>query len=174
MLGVVIDFETNGFSGSSVLSAAAIKIFADWDNGTVKKIETFTRHYHPIEKWNRYAQAVNKLSPTKIDALRNGATYPINFRDDSSLYEFANDATFAVAHNASFDSRFISLNIPWICTMKHCGGKLANAAYSRGIAVDESSLHQALYDTELCLALFEHLLITNRINRPKLEHKSQE
>lgn len=173
MIGIVIDFETNGFSGSSVLSAAAIKILADWNTGTIEKIQTFTRHYHPIEKWNRYAQAVNKLSPSKIDTLRNGATYPINFRDDPSLYEFSNDATFAVAHNANFDSRFISLNIPWICTMKHCGGKLADAAYSRGIVVNESSLHQALYDTELCLALFENLLRNNEINRPKLEKATQ-
>lgn len=167
MIGVVIDFETNGFSGSSVLSAAAIKVFADWEKGTVEKIQTFTRHYHPIEKWNRYAQAVNKLSPAKIDNLRDGATYPINFRDDHSLYEFANDVNFAVAHNASFDSRFINLPVPWICTMKHCGGKLADAAYSRGIAVDESFLHQALYDTEICLALFEYLLKNQEINCPR-------
>jgi len=168
MIGMVIDFETNGFYGSSVLSAAAIKISVDWDLKNVQRVETFVRHYYPVEKWNRYAQRVNGLSPSQIEKLRSGADYPIYFRDDSGLACFASDTEFAVAHNASFDSSFANLQVPWICTMKLCGGKLVDAARVRGIDVEQSRLHQALYDTEVCLALFEHLVCEQCVPYPKI------
>jgi hypothetical protein len=158
MHGVVIDFETNGFAGSSVLSVAAIRIDVDWDSGGVEQGDTLVRHYHPVERWNRHAQAVNGLSPARIDELRGEASYPRHFRDDPAFGRFAGAAAFAVAHNAAFDSRFAGLSIPWVCTMRLCGGKLAEAAAARRIAVDRDRLHQALYDTEVCLALFSHLL----------------
>jgi len=160
MIGVVIDFETNGFHGSSVLSAAAIKIAVDWDHRKVDRLDTFIRHYYPVEKWNPYAQAVNGLSAREIKKFRTDTKYPIYFRDDQGLYSFASDAEFAVAHNAKFDSSFANLPIPWICTMKLCGGKLADAARARGIAVEQSQLHEALYDAEVCLQLFKHSVLT--------------
>ena len=166
MIGLVIDFETNGFYGSSVLSVAAIKIVANWNTGTVRTIETFVRHYHPIEKWNRHAQAVNRLSSAKIDILREEESYPIHFRDDPTLSSFASDVVFAVAHNAAFDSHFAKLAVPWVCTMKLVGGKLADAASVRGIEVDQTRLHQALYDTEVCLAIFSHLLREQKVPCP--------
>lgn len=168
MIGMVIDFETNGFYGSSVLSAAAIKIAVDWNLKTVQRIDTFVRHYYPVEKWNHYAQEANGLSPSEIEKLRGGADYPVYFRDDPGLTFFAREAEFAVAHNASFDSRFANLPVPWICTMKLCGGKLANAARARGIEVEQSQLHEALYDAEVCLALFDHLVKLSNIFCKKL------
>lgn len=159
MTGLVIDFETNGFYGSSVLSVAAIKIAVDWNLRKVDRLDTFVRHYHPVEKWNPYAQAVNGLSDREIKKLRTGAKYPIYFRDDPGLASFASGAEFAVAHNAKFDSSFANLPIPWLCTMKLCGGKLADAARARGIVVEHSQLHEALYDAEVCLQLFEHTFL---------------
>ncbi len=166
MTGLVIDFETNGFYGSSVLSVAAIKIAVDWDLRKVERHDTFVRHYYPIEKWNPYAQAVNGLSAMEIENLRTGANYPIYFRDDPGLASFASGAEFAVAHNAKFDSSFANLPIPWICTMKLCGGKLADAAKTRGIAVEQAQLHGALYDAEVCLLLFKYILFDRKIQYP--------
>ena len=166
MQGIAIDFETNGFYGSSVLSVAAIKFTASWETGNIHRIETFERHYHPTEKWNRHAQAVNRLSSSKSEKLRAGASYCYHFRDDHALSSFASDAEFAVAHNASFDSHFAKLPLPWICTMKLGGGRLADAAKARVINVNETCLHHALYDTEICLALFAHLLREGKVPPP--------
>jgi hypothetical protein len=137
---------------------AAILVEVDWDGGAVEQGDSFVRHYHPVERWNRYAQAVNRLSASRIDALRGDGSYPVHFRDDPAFGRFAGAAAFAVAHNAAFDSRFAALSVPWVCTMRLCGGKLAEAAAARRIAVDQARLHQALYDTEVCLALFAHLV----------------
>ena len=166
MIGLAIDFETNGFHGSSVLSVAAIKFKVDWYQKSIQKVETFIRHYYPVEKWNYRAIKVNGLSSTRIDALRTGATYPVHFRDDQEFQSFANDVQFAVAHNAKFDSRFANIQVPWICTMQICGGKLAEAATAKGIIVNHDALHQAEYDTEICLALFEHLLRHDEVRCP--------
>lgn len=166
MTGLVIDFETNGFYGSSVLSVAAIKIAVDWNLRKVDRLDTFVRHYHPVEKWNPYAQAVNGLSDREIKKLRTGAKYPIYFRDDPGLASFASGAEFAVAHNAKFDSSFANLPIPWLCTMKLCGGKLADAARARGIAVEQAQLHGALYDADVCLNLFIILVRDRKTSLP--------
>lgn len=159
MIGVVIDFETNGFIGTSVLSAAGIMITVDWDRKSIDIADTFVRHYYPVEKWNRHAQEVNGLSAAEIKNLRGGCDYPRYFKDDPGFIEFCNNANFAVAHNARFDSSFMPLQLPWICTMNICGGKLVDAAKSRGIEVKQSELHQALYDANICLRLFEHVLV---------------
>lgn len=168
MIGLAIDFETNGFHGSSVLSVAAIKIEVDWENRKVDRIDSFVRHYYPVEKWNYRALVVNKLSSSRIDQLRVGGSYPLHFKDDKDFPEFAKDVMFAVAHNANFDSKFANILVPWICTMKVCGGKLAEAARARGIDVDQNCLHQAEYDTEICLYLFEHLLRHDKVQPQNL------
>jgi len=157
MIGVVIDFETNGFYGASVLSAAGILISVDWERKKTRRLDTFLRHYYPVEKWNPYAQEVNGLSAAQIKFLRDDGEYPLYFREDQSFLEFCNNADFAVAHNAKFDSSFLSLSIPWLCTMEICGGKLVDAVKRRGIKVKESELHQALYDAKMCLKLFEYV-----------------
>jgi len=164
MIGLVIDFETNGFYRSSVLSVAAIKIAVDWNIKKVDRLDTFVRYYHPVEKWNPHAQAVNGLSAKEIEKLRTGAEYPVYFKHDQGLSSFASGAEFAVAHNAKFDSSFANLQIPWICTMKLCGGKLSDAARLRGIVVEQAQLHEALYDAEVCLALFNSLISVNTEN----------
>lgn len=160
MIGVVIDFETNGFFGASVLSAAGIMIAVDWDRKAIDIAGTFVRHYYPVEKWNRHAQEVNGLSASEIKNLRGGCEYPRYFKDDPGFVEFCDNADFAVAHNARFDSSFMPTQLPWICTMKLCGGRLLDAAINRGIEVRQSELHQALYDAKICLKLFEHVLVT--------------
>ena len=166
MIGLIVDFETNGFRGSSVLSVAAIKIATNWNAGTIQKIETFVRHYYPVEKWNPRAQAVNSLSAEKICELRTEAGYPVHFRDDMDFSCFTSDVTFGVAHNVSFDSQFANLPIPWICTMKLAGGNLSKAATANGIVVDQDCFHQALYDAEVCLALFSKLLSKGKVPCP--------
>lgn len=172
MVGLVIDFETNGFYRSSVLSVAAIKIAVDRSFKKVNRIDTFARYYYPVEKWNPHAQAVNGLSAKEIEKLRTGAEYPVHFKDDQGLSSFASEAEFAVAHNAKFDSSFANLQIPWICTMKLCGGKLKDAARARGVIVEQTQLHQALYDAEVCLRLFTILVQEKKIS-PLLHAKNQ-
>ena len=164
MTVLVIELATTGFYRSSVLSVAAIKIAVDWNLKKVDRLDTFVRHYHPVEKWNPHAQAVNGLSAKEIERLRIGAEYPAYFKDDHGLTNFACEAEFAVAHNAKFDSSFANLQIPWICTMKLCGGKLADAARLRGIVIEQSQLHEALYDAEVCFLLFKHCFLIEKPN----------
>jgi DNA polymerase-3 subunit epsilon len=167
---IVFDTETNGFAGSSLLSISAIKGEADRETGEVEIIDKYNRWYYvrPGEKPNYYATKVHGLFPDKIALLRGKCDYPKHFDDDiQSFRDFCPDPCLFIAHNISFDKKFV----PFIedvedkyrfCTMhklKKILGlpkklKLMKLAEHYEINVTTDRLHDSAYDTEICFKIF--------------------
>ena len=154
---VVVDFETNGFQGSDVLSVAAIK-----DTG-----EEFVRHYYPEGEYNESAIAVNGLTEEKITELRGDADYAEHFKDDKEFVEFMKDADVFVAHNAAFDYSFLpdevkEQGLEIVDTMKANmdivegkAPKLSEAADFYGVEYNSEDLHGAKADAEITKGIYE-------------------
>ena len=154
---VFLDFETNGFQGSDVLSVAAIK-----DNG-----EEFVRHYFPEGEYNESAIAVNGLNEEKITELRGDADYAEHFKDDKEFVEFMKDADVVVAHNVAFDYSFLpeevkAQGLEVVDTMKANNDivegkmpKLSEAAEHYGVEFKEEELHGAYADAKLAKEIYE-------------------
>ena len=154
---VFLDFETNGFQGSDVLSVAAIK-----DSG-----EVFERYYYPEGEYNEQAVAINGLTEEKITELRGDADYAEHFKDDKEFVNFMKDADVMVAHNAAFDHSFLpeevkEQNLEIVDTMKANmdiiegkAPKLSEAAEHYGVEFNENDLHGALADAKLAKEIYE-------------------
>lgn len=157
----VIDFETNGFQGSEVLSFS----YAHHDNDWTPTFNE-SRYYYPRGEYNEKAIAVNGLTEEKITKLRGDADYPRHYDEDVEFIASVLERTdVIVAHNIAFDYSFlphevIPKNCQVFCTMKantkyfDKNPKLKEAAEYYGIEVAEESLHGSAYDVELCLAIY--------------------
>lgn len=154
----ILDFETNGFFGSSVLSISLRK-----DNG-----ETISRYYYPIEAYNERAISVNGLTEEVITAKRAGATYPMYFVEDTEIVSFFEDVKVLVAHNIEFDYSFLpeavkAMNLEIFCTMKsqthkfHKNMSLKDSAIYFGIEFNEELAHGSDYDTLICEAIYNKI-----------------
>lgn len=155
----VIDFETNGFQGSEVLSFSYAHDLVDMHS------EVQSRYYYPRGEYNEKAIAVNGLTQEKIRELRGDADYPRHYDEDVQfiMSVFAHTDVI-VAHNIAFDYSFLpALPDPQcqvFCTMKantkyfDKNPKLKEAAEYYGIEVSEENLHGSAYDVELCLAIY--------------------
>lgn len=156
----VIDFETNGFQGSEVLSFSYAH---QDDDGTSTPKES--RYYYAHGEYNEKAIAVNGLTEERIRWLRGDADYPRHYDEDVEFIRsvFAHTDVI-VAHNIAFDHSFLpALPDPQcqvFCTMKantkyfDKNPKLKEAAEYYGIEVAEENLHGSAYDVELCLAIY--------------------
>jgi len=156
----VIDFETNGFQGSDVLSFS-------WahDEGDIG-FSVQSRYYYPRGEYNEKAIAVNGLTEERITELRGDADYPRYYDEDDEFIASVLEYTdVIVAHNIAFDYSFlprevIPKNCQVFCTMKantkyfDKNPKLKEVAEYYGIGVDEENLHGSAYDVELCLAIY--------------------
>jgi hypothetical protein len=116
----VFDLETNGLTGSSVLSASSI-VF----NGEGAVLDLFNRFYLPVESLDRSAVRVHGLTPGRLLALRERAATPLYFVEDwPELLGFwaAWEVAGVVAHNLSFDVSFLPEaaqgTFLWWCSMK--------------------------------------------------------
>ncbi|MGL4392143.1 MAG: 3'-5' exonuclease, partial [Fusobacteriaceae bacterium] len=115
---IIFDFETNGFTGTSVLSLSAIKALVASDS--IKEISRFNRFYFktPGENDNSTAQKINGLTYQNILKCRGDATYPKYYVEDiTSFIEFCGDADHFIAHNFSFDRDFLCFeSATFFCT----------------------------------------------------------
>ena len=154
----VIDFETNGFFGSSVLSISIRK-----SNG-----QNINRYYYPLEDYNERAISVNGLTKEVITEKRAGATYPKHFNQDSEIVEFFKDVKTLVAHNIEFDYSFLpeavkEMDLEIYCTMKsqtyrfEKNMSLKDTAKDFGIDFDESLAHGSDYDTLICERIYNSI-----------------
>ena len=187
---IIFDLETNGIKDCSVLSISAIKLEVDIANLSVREIGKFDRYYYrnPGEKINFGAIRVNGLTDENISILRKDRNYSKYFEEDYDFEDFCDGVKHFVAHNISFDSKF--LNIPYMrkfCTMnenvenlkiegkygKYKWPKLNETAKYYGIEVDELSTHRSDYDTYLCKEIFVKMLKDNNYNSKILEFLSE-
>lgn len=176
---IIFDTETNGLEEeNSILSISAIKV----KNGKI--VETFNRFYFPKEPFNQDAIAVNGLNKEEITRQRNlqGNSYPSYFQDDMlSFFEFVKDETHFVGHNINFDIKMIkpieikhyfdtmkeNINIlklrkPWFSKAKPTKDlykypKLIETAKFYNIDLNESELHESLYDVLITFEVFKKM-----------------
>ena len=170
---IIFDTETNGLENCSVLSISAIKIDIDLKLNSYKEIERFNRFYfrNEDEKINVEAVAVNGLTDEEILRRRveSGIKYSKYFEKDKDFVDFCKDTKHFVAHNISFDRKFIPFELEQqFCTKesnaeilkipgkngKYKWPRLNEAAKYYGIELDENRWHESTYDTEICKDIF--------------------
>lgn len=174
---IVFDTETNGLENCSVLSICAIKICVDLFTNEYKEIGKFNRFYfrNNGEEINLEAVSVNGLIDGEILMRReeSGIKYSKYFEKDRDFIEFCKDTKHFVAHNISFDRKFLTFNlINEFCTKennieilkipgkygKYKWPRLNETAEFYGIKLDEEKWHGSEYDAEICKEIFLAML----------------
>nr|DAX77303.1 MAG TPA: DNA polymerase III subunit alpha [Caudoviricetes sp.] len=174
---IIFDTETNGLENCSVLSISAIKIDIDLKLNSYKEIEKFNRFYfrNEGEKINAEAVAVNGLTDEEILRRRteSGMKYSKYFEKDRDFIDFCKGIEHFVAHNISFDRKFIPFDLKTqFCTKESnidilkISGKFGKYKWPRlnetakfyGIELDENRWHGSEYDTEICKEIFVSML----------------
>ena len=174
---IIFDTETNGLENCSVLSISAIKIDIDLKLNSYKEIGKFNRFYfrNEGEEINAEAVAVNGLTDEEILRRRVelGIKYSKYFEKDRDFIEFCKDTNHFVAHNISFDRKFIPFELKnQFCTKesnidilkipgkfeKYKWPRLNETAKFYGIELDENRWHGSEYDTEICKEIFVSML----------------
>ena len=174
---IIFDTETNGLENCSVLSISAIKIDVDLKLNSYKEIEKFNRFYfrNEGEKINAEAVAVNGLTDEEILRRRteSGMKYSKYFEKDRDFIDFCKGIEHFVAHNISFDRKFIPFDLKTqFCTKESnidilkISGKFGKYKWPRlnetakfyGIELDENRWHGSEYDTEICKEIFVSML----------------
>ena len=174
---IIFDTETNGLENCSVLSISAIKIDIDLKSNSYKEIEKFNRFYfrNEGEEINTEAVAVNGLTDKEILRRRveSGIKYSEYFEKDKDFIDFCKDTRHFVAHNISFDRKFIPFELEQqFCTKesnveilkisgkngKYKWPRLNEVAKYYGIELDENRWHGSAYDTEICKDIFVAML----------------
>lgn len=117
----VLDLETNGFQGTSVLSVSAV-VFSH--EGRI--LDVYDRYYFPEEAFSPGALGVNGLYPERIAFLRKAGQYRSElFLDEAEDFDgFLQDwgVENVVVHNVTFDTAFLPPEIvryrKWWCSMR--------------------------------------------------------
>ena len=159
-----IDFETNGFQGSEVLSMSLRHSTG----------ESLTRYYYPKEAYNQEAIKCNGLTSERVDELRGACEYAPYFCDDMEIIPLFFETKTVVSHNIAFDFSFLphivkTMPLNFMCTMKantkyfEKQPKLKEACEYYGIEYDEDELHTSAYDVELCEAIYESMKESDRV-----------
>jgi len=173
---IVFDVETNGLSREhSVLSCSAIKYEYNPNAHEMNELDRFERFYYPLERFNPSATAVNGLTRDVIDKKRGDATYFRNFNDDPAFEDFCKGVNRFIAHNISFDCKFVPLsgkrkfctmmaNTDIVCTewlpykREWKWPKLSETASYYEIPFNEDELHGSMTDAELTAKIFAKML----------------
>ena len=158
---IILDFETNTHNDHDVIEVGAIKVA--FEDGKYKVIDTFHRYYYSKYDVNYRALEVHKLTPEKIKKLRANKDYVEYFEYDNDFIEFCEYSDTLVAHNISFELRYLGDLIYFekhFCTMKE-NKYIVNALNIRGnikppklievceyynIDFDTNQYHSAIYD----------------------------
>ena len=172
---LVIDIESNGFKGSSVLSFSALVL--DDKNQILEEID---RYYYPTENINKVAVGINGLNKKVLKVKREGVPYPEHFIDDIDFIKsLFTDCNEVIAHNVEFDMSFITAvyqdayEIKDFCTMLestnivcipgHYGNykwpKLEEAVDHFKINTSEfgGTFHSSLFDCKCTLEIYKKL-----------------
>lgn len=112
----VVDVETTGFSGppkGDFLEIANTPITVLFEDGEL----------YNLQVGNTYAVLANPGCDCHIEALATHHIVPELYRNAKPSRvvhdEFmSQECNFWAAHNASFEQKFLSTDVPWICTMK--------------------------------------------------------
>jgi len=174
---IVFDLETNGLKGSdSVLSCSAVKLEIAPSTCELNELEHFSRYYFPVERYNPRAIAVNGLTQEVIADCRGDCDYPQHFIHDDGFIKFCEGVNRYVAHNISFDSRFVPhvSRKKRFCTMmenmdivaaQYLEYKnqwkwptLSETATYYGVIYKGDELHKSINDTRITVSIFKKML----------------
>jgi DNA polymerase-3 subunit epsilon len=177
--GIVFDVETNGFSGSSVLSISAIKF--EFKNQIITELSKETRYYFrdKDEKLNEDAVNINGLTDSIIKEKRGDVTYAEHFVEDDFWIDFFKDVDVLIAHNVKFDMSFlyfideINPNVKYSCTMlanvhivkepdRRVYGKfkwptLEKTALFHGLEFNKEDAHSSDYDVKKTFEIIKQM-----------------
>lgn len=116
----VLDLETNGMAGSSVLSASSLVFNTE---GAI--LDLFNHFYEPHEPINHYAVRVHGLTPQRLASLRSAIRAPRYFLEEwPDLLDFWGSYRVAgiAVHNLTYDTSFLPEIIQgtfrWWCSMR--------------------------------------------------------
>ncbi len=165
---IILDFETNTQHEHDVIEVGAIKVA--FEDGEYKVIDTFHRYYYSKYEVNQRALEVHKLTLAKIKKLRGNGNYAKYFEEDNDFIEFCEYSDTLVAHNISFELRYLGDLICFenhFCTMKenkyivnalNINGnikppKLIEVCEYYNIDFDTNKYHSAIYDVTKTLEI---------------------
>ncbi len=169
---IILDFETNSSNIHDVIEVAAFRV-KKVDSSYVV-LDTFHRYYLSEYEVNPHALAVHKLSPERIERLRDSASYAEYFEDDHDFIDFCNGAKTLVAHNIAFELRHLGSLVSFdnhFCTMKE-NKKIVKALNAKGnlknpklietcafydIEFDDEQYHSAIYDVTKTLEVLNDM-----------------
>lgn len=169
---IILDFETNSSNIHDVIEVAAFRVEKKGLEYIVT--DTFHRYYYSKYDVNFHALAVHKLTPERIEELRDNATYDAYFEDDLDFVDFCKEAQTLVAHNIAFELRHLGELVSFqhhICTMKE-NKKIVKAVNVKGnlknpklietcefysIDFDDEQYHSALYDVTKTLDILNQM-----------------
>lgn len=165
---IVLDLETNGLNEiDSVLTCAAIKYEYSPSQHELTAADRFLRYYFSKEPENPEAIRINGLTREIISEKRSNNNWPQYFADDEDFRDFCADTDLFVAHNISFDSKFVPFikNKKMFCTMKsntqYFFGKypkLVELAAFLNLNYYRSSFHDSAYDVEITGQILQKMI----------------
>jgi len=157
---IFLDFETNGFQKCSVLAVAALLVELQGDKYIY--CDEYVRYYYPREQFNEHATRVNQLTHGVLTERRRGHDdWYVYFDEDADFVRFIEQVDYIVAHNAKFESLFLTpvsnmSGRTWYCTMANNGDRsLTETAKQYGIKVEHAEHHNARFDAYLCFLIFK-------------------
>lgn len=184
---VFFDTETNGVGiNHSVLSISAVKVSINLEMNRIRVLDRYEKFYYPKERYfNREAVKVHGLDRDVITQRRGEKNYPKYFVDDEeTFFKFCGNCQHFVAHNISFDKKYLHRKLPKeFCTMR-ANSKIINLKNIRGackppklveatefyqIYSDESKFHDSMYDVEMTIKVFKAMLTYNTTTRLLVE-----
>jgi DNA polymerase-3 subunit alpha (Gram-positive type) len=161
---VVFDVETTGLSpldGDRIIELAAARV----RQGRI--IDRYTTFVNPLRPLNAEAQKLNKITQEMVEGAPTAAEVLPKFMEFTG-------GTCLVAHNASFDIKFVSFELslagrklhegtPVLDTMKMSKSflphltsqRLSYIAHSLGVPVGDT--HRALADVEILVGILVRL-----------------
>lgn len=190
---VFLDVEADK-TGRRVREVSAIKVLMNFKNKTLKEIDRFekfyddTREIHFIKSEDgKYGEDYDVEYEDEEEFERDGDN--LSEEDKEEFYYFAKDAEMMVSHNVKYDMKFFDkLNDKKrFCTMtsnvsmtklefEYAGNtfykfpKLKEAAEFYNITFNQNMLHTSMYDTYLCMKVFEKMMINNEAQKDILYH----
>ena len=164
---VFLDVEADR-TGTRVREVSAIKVLMNFHNKTLKEIGRFERFYDDTREIFQNAEH---------DSYYNDN---LSINDKEEFYDFAKDSEIMVSHNVRYDMKFFGKlsDKKRFCTMINnikmtkleveMAGKifykfpkLKETAEFYNIPLNKSMLHTSMYDTYLCMKVFEKMMINN-------------
>ena len=181
---VFLDVEADKM-GRRVREVSAIKVMMNFKNQTIKEIDRFQKFYDDTREIKKYENG-RVISCEDYDGEEKLEYDGDNLSEDDKeeFYNFAKNAEMMVSHNVEYDMKFFDKlnNKKRFCTMKgnvnitkievnyfgenfYKFPKLKETAEFYNIPFNQNMLHTSMYDTNLCMKVFEKMMINEKAQK---------